>query len=280
MFFFKPLKRRRCGKFIFVKISACIIAFNEEKNIAAAINSVAWADEILVVDSGSTDATREIAESSGAKVLTREWLGFARQKQFAAESAAHEWIFSLDADERVSDELKTEVLQLKTLSETDLAAGYRVPRLSFYMNRAVKHGGWYPDWQMRFFNRKNGAWSDALVHESFKLKSGASGGKLSGDILHYSFESAAHHNRMIAERYAPLAARQMFERGRTTSKLKIATAGLAAFLQTYFLKLGFLDGLAGFCIARFAAHHAFLKNILLWELHRSAAGATGKSADG
>ncbi len=249
-----------------VKISACIIAFNEEKNIRAAVESVAFADEILLVDSGSTDATRAIAESLGARVLIQEWLGFGRQKQFAVDQAAHDWVFSLDADERASNELKAEILNLKTRGENDLADGYKIPRLSFYMNRAIKHGGWYPDRQMRLFKRTHGAWSDAIVHESFKLKSGATVGKLSGDILHYSVENAAHHNRMIAERYAPLAARQAFERGRTTTKLKVMTAGLAAFLQTYILKLGFLDGFAGFNIARFAAHHAFLKNLLLWEM--------------
>lgn len=262
-----------------VKISACIIAFNEEKNIRAAIESVAWADEILLIDSGSTDRTREIARSSGARVLSRDWLGFAGQKQFAVDNAAHDWVFSLDADERVSDDLKREILNLKARGEKHSAAGYRVPRLSFYMNRAIRHGGWYPDWQMRFFNRTRGAWSDVLIHESFKLNDGAAAEKLSGDILHYSIENAAHHNRMIAERYAPLAARQMFERGRATSPFKVMTAGLAAFLQTYILKLGFLDGFAGFCIARFAAHHAFLKHLLLWELGRSPRVSKGGHKD-
>ena len=184
--FFKPTAARVYDKFIFVKISACVIAFNEEKKIADAIRSVAFADEILVVDSGSTDATRDIADALGAKIITQDWLGFARQKQFAVDRAAHDWIFSLDADERVSDELKAEILRLKNSSETNLADGYKCARLSFYMNRAIRHGGWYPDWQLRFFNRARGAWSDAIVHESFKLQSGVKIGKLRGDILHYS----------------------------------------------------------------------------------------------
>ncbi len=118
-----------------MKISAVIIAFNEESKIADALKSVAWADEILLVDSGSDDRTREIARSFGAKVLHRDWTGFSEQKQFAADAAAHDWIFSLDADERVSDELKTEILRLKNTDESALADGYRIPRLSFYMNR-------------------------------------------------------------------------------------------------------------------------------------------------
>lgn len=249
-----------------VKISAVIITFNEEKNIADAINSVAWADEILVVDSESDDQTREISESLGAKVLVQKWQGFSKQKQFAVDNAAHDWIFSLDADERVSDELKIEILQLKTIPENELADGYKIPRLSFYMNRPIRHCGWYPDWQLRFFNRRQGKWKDVLIHESVQMQENAKVGKLKGDILHYSVENVSQHHKMIGTRYAPLAARQMFEHGKQTSLLKIYTTGLTAFLQTYILKGGFLDGLAGFTISRFAAHHAFLKHLLLWEM--------------
>jgi len=251
---------------LFVKISACIIAFNEENSIAAAIESVAWADEILIVDSESTDQTRAIAESLNAKVLIHKWQGFAKQKQFAADSAAHDWVFSLDADERVSDRLKREILDLKDVNETDLANGYRIPRLSFYMNCPIRHGDWYPDWQLRFFNRRQGKWKDVLIHESVQMNEDARIEKLNGDILHYSVEDAAHHHRMIGTRYAPLAAKQMFERGKKSSALKIATVGLTTFLGNYVLKMGLLDGLPGFCIARFAAHHAFLKYLMLWEM--------------
>lgn len=252
-----------------MKISAVIIAFNEAVNIRAACESVAWADEILMVDSESTDATREIAAECGAKVVLQKWQGFARQKQFAAEQAAFDWIFSLDADERVSDELKAEILRIKSLAEKDLADGYRISRRTWYMNRWIKGGGWYPDWQLRFYNRRKGAWKDVLIHESVTMQENTKIENLKQDILHYSIPNAAYHHRMIGERYAPLAARQMFERGRRTSSLKIATAGLIAFLQSYVLKGGFRDGLAGFCIARFAAHHAFLKHLMLWEIQKS-----------
>ncbi len=252
-----------------MKISAVIIAFNEEKNIAEAVKCVDWADEILVVDSESTDRTREIAASLGAKVFIKKWQGFSKQKQFAADSAAYDWIFSLDADERVSDDLKAEILQLKTASETALADGYRISRLSFYMNRPIRHGGWYPDWQLRLFDRRKGKWKDVLIHESVEMMENAAIKKLKADIFHYSIENAAYHHQMIGARYAPLAARQMFDRGRRTSAPKIYTAGLTAFLQTYILKAGFLDGLAGFSISRFAAHHAFLKHLLLWEIQEN-----------
>lgn len=253
-----------------MRISAVIIAFNEEENIAAAIKSIDWADEVLVVDSESDDATKSIAESLGANVLTKKWRGFSAQKQFAVDNAAHDWIFSLDADERVSPKLKDEILRLKNQSENSLADGYKIPRLAFYMNRPIRHGGWYPDWQLRFFNRKKGKWKNVLIHESVQMRQNARVKKLSGDILHYSIPDAAYHNRMIANRYAPLAAEQLFERGRKTSRLKIFTAGSTAFLQTYILKLGFLDGFAGFCIARFAAHHAFLKHLFLWEMQENS----------
>jgi glycosyltransferase involved in cell wall biosynthesis len=257
-----------------VKISAVLITFNEEKNIRRAIESVAWADEILVVDSVSGDRTREIAESLGARVLVRKWLGFSGQKQFAVDSAANDWIFSLDADEKVSVELKEEILRLK--SSAEIADAYKIPRLSFYMNRAIRHGGWYPDWQLRFFNRRKGKWKDVLIHESIEMQQDARVEKLEGDILHYSVENAAQHHRMIGERYAPLAAQRMFEDGKRASRAKIFFAGFFAFIRAYFLKLGFLDGVAGFCIARFAAHHAFLKHLLLWELQTAERAATAE----
>jgi glycosyltransferase involved in cell wall biosynthesis len=249
-----------------LKISATIIAFNEAENIRAACESVAWADEILLVDSRSTDGTREVAAACGARVVERDWPGFAAQKQFAAESAAHDWVFSLDADERVSGELRASVAALRGADESSLAGGYRVARRSFYMGRWIKGGGWYPDYQLRLYDRRRGRWEGAHVHESVKMQAGARVGTLGGDLLHFSVRDAAHHHRMIGERYAPLAARQMFEAGRRTTPLRIATAGPAAFTRSLLLKGGLRDGLAGLAIARFAAHHAFLKHLMLWEM--------------
>jgi glycosyltransferase involved in cell wall biosynthesis len=252
-----------------VKISAVIITFNEEKNIAAAIGSVAWADEILVVDSESTDRTGEIAESCGAKVITQSWPGFAKQKQFAVDSAANDWILSLDADERISDKLRNEILAVRDRDRTNGISGYKIPRLAYYMGRPIRHSGWYPDVQIRLFDRTKARWKDVLIHESVQMDEGAAVGRLSGDILHYTVESAAHHHKMIGERYAPLAARQMFESGKRTSPWKVAFSGWLAFVMSYFLKAGFLDGFPGFCIAYFAAHHAFLKHLLLWEMQNA-----------
>jgi glycosyltransferase involved in cell wall biosynthesis len=248
-----------------MKISATIITLNEEQNIREACESVSWADEIVVVDAGSRDQTCEIARSLGARVIQREWSGFAAQKQFAAEQASHDWIFSLDADERVSDELKASIAELMKNNDSELADGYRIARRAYYQGRWIKGGGWYPDWQLRHFKRTHGAWSARHIHESVKMKDGARVEKLAGDILHYSVYDSAYHHRLIGERYAPLAAQQMFEDGQRTSVLKIATAGPSAFLGSFILKGGFRDGLAGFSIASFAAHHAFLKHLMLWE---------------
>jgi len=249
-----------------MKITAAIITFNEAENIRSACESVAWADEVMVVDSESADATREIAAECGARVITRAWPGFALQKQFATDQASHEWVLSLDADERVSEELKTSVTELGNRNAEQLADGYLISRRSFYMGRWIRGGGWYPDRQLRLFRKDSGRWQGPHIHESVKMKDGARVETLPGDILHYPVPNASYHHRMIGERYAPLAARQMFEGGERTSALKIATAGPAAFIRSLILKAGFRDGLAGWSIASFAAHHAFLKHLLLWEI--------------
>ncbi len=254
-----------------LKITATIITFNEAKNIRAACESVRWADETVVVDSQSTDETCEIARACGARVVSRPWPGFAAQKQFAAQAATHDFVFSLDADERVSPELLTSIERLRA-EESSSADGFRIARRTFYMNRWIRGGGWYPDSQLRLYDRRRGGWQGAHVHESVLMDEGARVEKLAGDILHYSFADAGEHARMIAGRYAPLGARQMYEGGRRTSKFEIALAGAFAFTRSYVLKGGFRDGFAGFCIARFAAHHAFLKHLLLWEMQQGEKG--------
>ena len=249
-----------------MRVSAVIITFNEEENIRAACESVAWADEIVVVDSESTDATRAIASECGARVLINKWPGFARQKQFATDSAANDWVFSLDADERVSPELESSIADWQQNPEAEVADGYRVARRTFYMRRWIRGGGWYPDYQLRLFNRRRGGWGDRLIHESVQLEPGARVETLKGDLVHYTVRDAAHHEQMIRERYAPLGAQQMLREGKRTSALEAAVAGPSAFIRSYFLKAGFLDGAAGLTIARFAARHASLKHKLLRQL--------------
>src|SRR2546427_5233930 len=238
-----------------MKITATIITLNEAENIRAACESVAWADETLVVDSESTDATRDIAAQCGARVIINPWPGFSAQKQLAVDSASHDWIFSLDADERVSPELQNSIGVLRATDESMLADGYRVARRAFYMGRWIRGGGWYPDYQLRLFNRRRGSWGDRLIHESVSMKPGSRVETLSGELLHYSMQNAAHHQRMIEERYAPLGARQMLRDGKRTTRLQTSVAGPLAFLRSLVLKSGWRDGRAGFAIARFAARH-------------------------
>ncbi len=247
-------------------ITATIIAFNEAENIRAACESVTWADEILVVDSESTDATREIAEDCGSRVIVNPWPGFSKQKQFAVDAASHDWIFSLDADERVSPQLRSSIDKLRESDESQFADGYRIARRAFYMGRWIKGGGWYPDYQLRMFNRQRGRWGDRVIHESIVMDGGARVETLPGDLLHYSMRDPDHHRRMIDERYAPLGAQQMLKDGKRTSSLQMATAGPLAFIRSFILKGGFRDASAGLTIAKLAAHHASLKHKLLREL--------------
>jgi len=252
-----------------MKITATIITFNEAANIREAIDSVDWADEILVVDSESTDTTRELARQSCARVIVNPWPGFSKQKQFAVDASTNDWIFSLDADERVSPELKDSIARLRSHDDNRLADGYKIARRAFYMGRWIRGGGWYPDYQLRLFNRHRGHWRDRIIHESVTMDHGARVETLSGDLLHYSMTDPAHHRRMIDERYAPLGAQQMHSEGKRTSRVQIALAGPLAFLRSFVLKGGFRDGKAGYTIARMAGHHAALKHSLLHELQKS-----------
>jgi hypothetical protein len=163
---------------------------------------------------------------------------------------------------------------LRKKPDAELADGYQIARRTFYQQRWIRGGGWYPDRQLRLFRKSHGQWKQRHIHESVTMNAGARVERLSGDILHYTLQNAAHHHRMIGERYAPLAARQMFEEGRRTSVLGVASAGPAAFFRSLILKGGLRDGFAGFTIASFAAHHAFLKHLMLWE--KQAADKSGK----
>lgn len=258
-----------------MKISAVLITFNEESNIAEALESVRWADEVVVVDSGSTDRTCEIAADLGAKVISREWPGFSAQKNFAISAASNDLILSLDADERVTPQLRNEIEQLRQSGK--LLDAYRIPRLSVYLGREIRHGGWYPDYQIRLFDRRRGSWSDRVIHESFVPVENASVGTLRGNLLHYSVRDTRQHGEMIARRYAPLAAEQMFRDGRRTGPVRMILSGIATFFRSYLIRGGFLDGFAGFQIAYFAAHNSILKHLILYEMLRNQ--SRGSSLD-
>lgn len=244
-----------------MKITATVITLNEEHNIAAALESLAWADEIIVVDAESSDRTTEIARGFTDRVIVKPWSGYSKQKNFAAEQAAHDWIFSLDADERVSNELAREIGQLQRNGTK--AAGFEMPRLTFYLGRWIRHSGWRPDYKLRLYDRNRGRWQGDYVHEALEVDGRVE--KLAGDILHYTVRDASEHHRRM-DRYTTLAAEQAYSQGKHVSPGSLLISPSLVFLRSYILKLGFMDGLPGLAIARFAAHYEFLKNLKLWEM--------------
>jgi glycosyltransferase involved in cell wall biosynthesis len=245
-----------------MKITATVITFNEEHNIAKALESLSWADEIIVVDSQSTDRTVEIARQFTDRVFVRPWPGYSAQKNFAAEHARNDWIFSLDADERISPELAEEIKKLKLSDLLELAA-FEMPRLTLYLDRWIKHSGWHPDYKLRLYDRKRARWRGDFVHESLDVNGHVK--RIDGEILHYTVRNASeHHLRM--DRYTTLAAEQLFSQGKHVSLGSLLLSPAAVFLRSYIFKLGFLDGIPGLAIARFAAHYEFLKNLKLWEM--------------
>lgn len=237
-----------------MKISATIVTLNEERNIARAIESLRCADDVLVVDSGSTDRTREIACGLGARVIEEPWRGYARQKNYAAERASFDWILCLDADEAVGEELATEILALKR-GEPALA-GYSFPRLARYLGRWIRHGGWYPDRKIRLYNRTKAKWVGDYVHESVE----ASGpvGELHGDLLHFTCDSLSQHLRTL-DRYTSLAARELIAQRKPVPWPRLALDPAWTLFRTYVLRMGFLDGPQGIAIAWMAALYTFLK---------------------
>lgn len=240
-----------------VRISVVVITFNEERNLARCLASVQGiADELLVIDSFSTDGTTAIAASFGARVVQQAFEGYARQKNMATSLAANDWILSLDADEELTPALKASILQVKNNPTHPV---YRMPRLTNYCGKWIHHAGWYPDHQIRLYKRTKGAWQELKVHEYWKLHSDADKmGTLTGDLLHYSFASREEHLKKI-ERYTELAAQAAVEKGRSASILKIIFSPIWHFITEYFFRLGFLDGAHGFTICRLSAYSAYLK---------------------
>lgn len=244
------------------RVSAVVIAFNEAHRIEACLASLQWADEIVVVDSGSTDATIEIARRYTERVVQIPWCGFGPQKQAAVKLASHDMIFNLDCDERVTPELAVEIQEV--LSLTTIASAYQVPRRTFLGAKEIRHCGWYPDRTVRLFDRSRARFSDHLVHESV-VATGAAG-ILRHDLLHYSFLGLADLLVKL-NRYSDLSARQMFEGGRRCSLFDLTVRPGFAFVKTYLLRLGFLDGVAGFEISVSTALSTFAKYMKLRELY-------------
>ena len=244
------------------KLSVIIITKNEAANIRACIESVAWADEIIVVDSNSTDTTPEICKKLGARVYVHDWPGFGPQKNRALGYAAHDWVFSIDADERVTPELRA-AIEAVLRDETDTCSAYRISRLSSYCGRFMRHSGWYPDPIVRLFKRDAARFSDDLVHERLRVEGKV--GQLGGELLHYAFADAEEVLQKV-NHYSSAGAAMMQRRGRQATLTGAALRGLWSFIRTYFLRAGFLDGREGFMLAVSNAegtYYRYLKLMLL-----------------
>ena len=236
------------------KVSVTIITKNESADIGAALDSVSWADERIVVDSCSTDETVAIATQHGARVVSREWPGYVAQKNYAASLAANDWILSVDADERVTPALADEIRS--TLEREPDARGFRIPRVTFHLGRWIRTTDWYPDYQLRLYDRRAAEWTGKYVHEGVKVNGRV--GRLRNDLQHYAYRDQAEHQETI-DHYTSLAAKQMFEQGRRASSLDLALQPAFAFFRNYILKRGFLDGSVGLTISKMNAHYVGLK---------------------
>jgi glycosyltransferase involved in cell wall biosynthesis len=234
-------------------ITATIITFNEEARIGEAIASLSCCDEVVVVDSGSTDRTTTIARRLGAHVIEHKWEGYSKQKNLAAEQAANDWILSIDADERVSIKLASEIVRWKTAGSMGPAA-WSMPRRAFYLGRWIRHSGWYPDRKIRLYDRTRGRWEGDFVHEWVKVEGEV--GKFEGDLLHFPYRDWNDHANRI-DRYTALAAKSARSRGRHGSVLRLILGPPLAFIRTFFLRAGFLDGWRGLAIAYMGARYVF-----------------------
>ena len=251
-------------------ISAVVIARDEERNLPACLESLRWADEIVVVDSGSADGTREVARRYTGKVFDLPWKGFGPQKQAAVERATHDVVLNVDCDERVTPELAEEIGRL--LSGPEMAAAYTVPRRTFLGEKEIRHCGWYPDRTTRLFDRRKARFSADLVHERVEVSGETR--SLANPLLHYSFRGIGDILPKL-NRYADLSARQMYERGRRCGILDLTLRPAFAFLKTYLLRLGFLDGAEGLVVSATTSWLVFAKYAKLRELARAAARGRG-----
>ncbi len=246
-----------------LSLSVSIITLNEEKKLQKCLESLSgWVDEIVVVDSGSTDSTLAIARSFGARVFQRDWPGFGQQKNYAMSQCMNDWVLNVDADEVVSPDLRVSILAFlgRVAAGQESARGAELPRLSWYLGRWIRNGGWYPNYLVRLCDRKAGCWSEPFLHESLIVKGKLA--RLSGDLLHFTFDSVGDQVATNI-RYARLGAKVAMEKGEEASIARILLKPIGKFLETYIWKRGFLDGFPGFVISVNAAHSVFMKFVEL-----------------
>ena len=247
-------------------LSVILITKNEAANIRACLESVAWANEIIVVDAGSADGTIEICREMGAQVFVHDWPGFGVQKNRALSYATHDWVFSLDADERVTPELRTAIVR-EIRAEGSVNAAYRISRRSSFCGRFMRHSGWYPDHIVRLFKRDTARFSDDLVHERLLVTGKI--GQLEGELLHYAFEDIEEVLRKV-DQYSSAGAVMLQQRGRQASLPGAVVRGLWSFVRTYFLRAAFLDGREGFMLAVSNAEGTYYRYLKLMLLNKKS----------
>lgn len=245
-------------------LSACIVAYNEADRIGRCLTSLAFCDEIVVVDSHSTDATREIAVAHGARVIERDWPGYRAQKQFAMDVCSHDWVLNLDADEVVSPALREEILALREHGFAP-AAGYAMPRCTEYFGRMIRRGAWYPDRKLRLVDRRRAHWSGREIHE--KMRADGPVHRLRGELEHYSYRDLADQIARL-ERYAELMARALHAEGRRARWWHLWLSPAWRGFRDLVLKRGLLDGWRGFAIATIEMNYVRQKFLKLWLLER------------
>jgi glycosyltransferase involved in cell wall biosynthesis len=241
-------------------LSACIITYNEADRIEACLRSLSFCDEVIVVDSHSNDATRTLAAALGARVIERDWPGYRSQKQFAVAAARHDWVLCLDADERVSEALRGEIVSLKARGFGD-RAGYSLPRITDYFGRFLRHGNAYPDRLVRLFDRRRGGWVGYEIHENTAVRGPVA--RLAGRLEHYPYRSLADHQQRM-QRYADLMAQAMYERGKRGGLAPVLLNPAWRFLRGYLLRLGFLDGWRGLVFALIESNYVRRKYLALF----------------
>ena len=266
-----------------ILLSACVISYNEERNIGACLDSLAFCDEIVVVDSFSTDRTVEIAREKGARVIQAPWPGHVAQKNRALDEARGAWVLSLDCDERVTPRLRDAILDRVRRNDAE-ATGFQITRNLHYAGRWLEHGGWFPEWRVRLVRRELARWVGIDPHDRFELLDESVPGRIEPQgrgenaavILHHSFQSFAHQLKVL-DRYTEIQAGELFRTGRRARWSDLVLRPLWRFVWTYGLRLGFLDGAAGFHMAANHAYAAYMKYAKLWEVQRGLASFREKS---
>ena len=241
-------------------VSVIVITKDEAANIGEALETVSWADEILVVDAESTDETVAIARRHATRVLVRPWSGYSEQKNFAAGLARHDWILSVDADERVTPALADAIR--RALAARPEERGFEVPRVTFHLGRWIRSTDWYPDYQLRLYDRRSARWNDRPVHESVAVDGRV--GRLRGELQHFAYRDLSHHLQTI-DRYTTLAAAHMDERGQRAGFADLLLHPPLAFLRNYVLRMGLRDGLPGLMVSLLNSYYVMLKFAKLWE---------------